>query len=776
VQPLGIAVDTEDPSAPDHYAIYVLDNTDPQALNSLDGSASVFEGLSLSYRIQKLDDQGHVLGSTAFTLTSTAAQPALHAVALAVDGPADRVYVLIEDVPGGESENPHGRSAADRIDAWTTGRNGAPLLPAVGLSPDMLPDDSITGAGGGELAGPSVLQQGTPREGDINAVSIAVDGTGAAADLALAGQIYGPGGGLAVERLLTQEKGGDPAGTVDGSQWRDASATEDEAAKSVGQTSQVLNSMSTNPDGSLNLTLGREIFGQEFADDEPNMASVSADLQQTTPILPWADAKESAAARNYDRAATDGFSQVMDLQSNYKVLTEGGATDADGAGTLAPSVVELQGDGSSFPSGLYAGIVANSGGGGNDPASGAPFSWEFYVPGASFGIRVFDGHEHSLAFLGGGPCKLRGGPIEDHYEGGSFAALAAGRNGTVFALTQADLRTQPGETIDPEAARGAGSGDEVVEFAPGAGQSGAPGEECPQPSGGFSITNKTVASSTPSTGTGPVTIPVGTEVEFNAGEVNLQGGAPWSYDWNLEGAEETLGGPLPAGVFENSWHIVGANWKWALPTQAYKYTKPGSYPATLKLVNDFGTLTAQRTVEVVEEKPCTAAFTVSPGAVAGQVVSLEASGSTCEGKGDQIKAYHWEFGDSQPSESTPGPAEQHVYAEAGSYTVKLQITDSLGRQFTAEPQTVSVVAPSTGGGGGGGGNTGGNPGPSTPPSGGGSHPPTTSTGPKPLTNAQKLAQALKVCKKKAKKQRAVCEKQARAKYSPKAKTKKKKKR
>jgi hypothetical protein len=46
------------------------------------------------------------------------------------------------------------------------------------------------------------------------------------------------------------------------------------------------------------------------------------------------------------------------------------------------------------------------------------------------------------------------------------------------------------------------------------------------------------------------------------------------------------------------------------------------------------------------------------------------------------------------------------------------------------------------------------------------------TKPKPLTNAQKLARALKLCAKKPKEQRANCRRQARKKYGKAAKTSK----
>ncbi len=46
--------------------------------------------------------------------------------------------------------------------------------------------------------------------------------------------------------------------------------------------------------------------------------------------------------------------------------------------------------------------------------------------------------------------------------------------------------------------------------------------------------------------------------------------------------------------------------------------------------------------------------------------------------------------------------------------------------------------------------------------------------PKKLTNPEKLAKALKACKKQPKNKRATCEKQAHKKYGPKPKKKKKK--
>jgi hypothetical protein len=762
VDPVGMAVDPSDRSAgSDEYAIYVLENTNPQALNAL-GSVdpAVAGALALEYRIQKLNDVGEVLASVKFTLHSSEAERGLQANAIAVASATQggRVYVLISDTPEAEP-------VADRIDVWTTG-----------LKPDeALQVDPATG--GGELVGPQT--HGTVNVSGIDGVSLAVAGKGAGADVALGGTEYATSSPV-IEDIFTEAKGGHQPGELDGAEWH-ASGTEDSAATAWEQYSESLYSLSANPDGSLNAVLGpTEQYLGRLADEEPNMAWVAPDLAGSPrPILPWADAVEGMrfSEPNVDRAATVGFrssNTPRHPENYYRSIMETGATE--GGGVLGPSVVGLSGGEPDFSNGVYAGVVAHKPSAGNHGAE-VESAWRFDFEGKpDIAIRVFDEHEHSLAMIGdvtpGGPCNLEGGPVggrAEHYEYneyGSFVAVAAGREDTVFVLVQSHLISTEENGIDPGKPVGGGTGDQVVEFSPGAGQNGKAGTECPQPSfpapaETFSVTNK-LHPEEPLPASGEVTVEKGSELEFNAASANLRGSQPWAYDWSFEPGAPEINNPW----FLNSEY---EQWDLPLPTQARLFDKTGVFPVTLGVVNDFGTLSATRDVRVAEAKPCVPSFTVE-GAVSGQPTKLDASGSVCEGQGDGVKVYTWDFGDHK-TQSTPGPSVQHEYEAPGTYTVKLTVTDDLGHPFVVEHQvTISspppveeekhtvtqiVTTPTTGGG---------TPLPVTTPAGP-SPPPAVKAAVKPLTNAQKLKLALSACRKQSRRKRAGCERAARHRYA-----------
>jgi hypothetical protein len=806
VYPVGMAVDSEEPDAPDGYAIYVLDNLNPQAINGTEepnGETPISTSLSLEYRIQKIDENGRLLGSTRFTLASKVGEPNLRAVSLAVDGKDGRVYVLIADHP---TTDPGSEvNAAYKIDAWTT---------ALG-SVSGLPDDPSAHAG--EIAGPDTPHplQGAAFVGDIQGESIAVDGSGANADLALAGNKFtseasesDPPNEPVIELIKTEVA---DAGEIAG-EWKDAAGTEDPAAKAAEQASTTLYSLSANPDGSLTVSLG-ERESRIKDDKEPNMATVSADLGTTSAVLPWADAT-SGSELNLDRSATAAFVQEIE---DFSDRARTGGTPY--AGTLAPSVVQLAGDGASYPPGLYAGLVADSGyEARQNPVEGSVPSWRSALGErlhgilvsrpASLGIRVFDanegnGEESSLAMIGdvvpGGPCNLEGGVatgalsiFDGGEEGGSYAALAPGREGVLFALVQPDLMNPSpsiGNVISPTSplVAGGNQGDQVVEFAPGASAAGANASkwrECPQPLGDFSVSSegKTVS---PGAG-GELDVLAGSTLQFDAGEgeVNLQGASPWAYDWDLEdGVNEAGEGP----VFERPWTVgntftaspgSGNAWQWSSPLIEAKFKEPGTYTEKLSLINDFGTLAVQQKLRVIAPGAITNAKVVPAGRLTEGVPAVLDASATLP-QGDKVKNYHWEFGDGESLDTGETGEVEHTYAHSGPYTVKVEVADVLGQKVAAE-ELVNVAAverePEPGPGSGPGNTS------TTPPATTavtttttplitGSTPPPAR--PKPLTSAQKLAGALKVCKKiKAKKQRATCEKQAKKKYAPKPKPKK----
>jgi hypothetical protein len=803
VYPLGMAVDTEAAGAPDEYAIYVLENINPQALNG-EIEESRTTKMKLQYRIQEVSDTGEVLASTSFTLTSSATEASLHAVSLAVDGPDKRVYVLIADTPSASTGDAENFDAADRIDAWTTA-----LAPADGAG--ELKEDTETKAG--ELVGPATshpLQSGA-FVGDVYGESIAVDGDGANADLALAGNKFTTDGGKSEPVIDLIDTEAVNAGKAAG-EWKEAAATEDNAAKDLDSKSTTLYSLGANPDGSLNVSLGPEEREKLNADVEPNMATVSTGLTETSPVLPWANAVEdelpshaTVGSENLDRTATDGFPQYVEAKSD--TFQQFGATPK--AGTLAPSVVQLAGASPQSSSGVYAGVVANEfGADSQNPVANSDRSWVFadglqesglnsLATPASLGIRIFDAGGESLGMIGNvapsETCNLQSSPtsLNFNYTGGSFVALAPGRDGVLFSLVQPDLintsetATEDGEVIAPASAVGAGAGDQIVEFAPegstGMGVGSSKWQECPQPSGGFSVTNET--SKTPSsTGTSSLTIPVNTKLKFDGGEIDNRGGAIWAYDWDLEDG-------AAGGILNRPWTInnefgkapgQGNSWEWPSPVVEHTYTTPGSYMAKLNFVSDFGTLTAEREIKVAKDEPITGVrISSAAGATVGSAVALKASATVPQF--DSIVDYHWEFGDGE-GEDTTSPEAQPVYAAAGEYDVQLTVTDGLGQKEKAEATVVVAPAPV--------GEQEKSKEQVTPP--GNTTTPTTTTTtttattpvvrpgvvapkPTPLSTAQKLASALKQCKKvRAKKKRVSCEAQAKRKYAPPKKTKSKK--
>src|SRR5699024_8522817 len=75
--------------------------------------------------------------------------------------------------------------------------------------------------------------------------------------------------------------------------------------------------------------------------------------------------------------------------------------------------------------------------------------------------------------------------------------------------------------------------------------------------------------------------------------------------------------------------------------------------------------------------------------VSGLAATFDASGSSASG-GASITKYDWDFGDSSTHGSDAKPS--HTYAKAGTYRVKLTVTDSTGATDSVT-HDVTVSAP-----------------------------------------------------------------------------------
>jgi len=134
-----------------------------------------------------------------------------------------------------------------------------------------------------------------------------------------------------------------------------------------------------------------------------------------------------------------------------------------------------------------------------------------------------------------------------------------------------------------------------------------------------------------------------------------------------------------------------------LQNPTHRYTRKGTFTVRLTVTDDDGaTDTTTRTITVVNLPPV-ASFTVALHIehlgllLRRREVTFDASGSY--DPDGEIVRYAWDFGDGNTAE---GRIVTHTYPEAGTYTVRLTVTDDDGMTDTTE-QEVHVVP---GGGGG----------------------------------------------------------------------------
>jgi hypothetical protein len=120
----------------------------------------------------------------------------------------------------------------------------------------------------------------------------------------------------------------------------------------------------------------------------------------------------------------------------------------------------------------------------------------------------------------------------------------------------------------------------------------------------------------------------------------------------------------------------------------HAYAQGGTYTVTMSVVDLRGNV-QQATHQLVVGEPPTAVFTAPSTTIVSRPVSFDASGSSEPNGAARIAGYAWSFGDGTTG---TGVRSQHAYAHAGTYTVTLAVTDSLG--FTSAPvtRTVAVAA------------------------------------------------------------------------------------
>jgi PKD repeat protein len=144
-------------------------------------------------------------------------------------------------------------------------------------------------------------------------------------------------------------------------------------------------------------------------------------------------------------------------------------------------------------------------------------------------------------------------------------------------------------------------------------------------------------------------------------------------------------------------HIVTYRWNWgdgdepvsfSVPTQQHDFQLAGNYQVTLTVVDEAGQEgTISKTVQVGSGAPAVSFITAVTNA-ATHTIQADGNASTAVGSAT-IARYDWSWGDGN-SDANAASIANHTYAAAGTYTVKLTVTDSLGRVGIS---TASVTVP-----------------------------------------------------------------------------------
>jgi len=123
------------------------------------------------------------------------------------------------------------------------------------------------------------------------------------------------------------------------------------------------------------------------------------------------------------------------------------------------------------------------------------------------------------------------------------------------------------------------------------------------------------------------------------------------------------------------------SWDWAFDDESigsgevvtHAYAETGTYKVTLNVTDDDGICNIVWKPVNVLDYPV-ASFTYSPEEpLRNRTVTFDASGSTPNG--GTIDSYAWDFGDGT---TDSGMVVDHIFAEVGTYTVTLNVTDSEG--------------------------------------------------------------------------------------------------
>ncbi|MDG9666411.1 glycoside hydrolase family 6 protein [Hahella sp. CR1] len=247
-----------------------------------------------------------------------------------------------------------------------------------------------------------------------------------------------------------------------------------------------------------------------------------------------------------------------------------------------------------------------------------------------------------------GASEINGWDVAWRYDDGSllsnsWSAQLSGANPYRAANMSWNGRIAPGQTIEfgMQGAKGAAAAPVPVVTGDVCDDSGAPDNHPP------------VAAFTASVSVGDAPLPV----VFDASASSDPDNDALSYQWDFGDGSSATGVKV-----------------------SHDYVNPGDYNVTLTVSDGAASVTASQSIRVKQPDtadPVTASFTSS---VVDKTVSVNAAAST----GDNL-TYIWDFGDGA---TASGVSASHTYAEAGTYSIQLTVSD--GEQSDRASKSVTV--------------------------------------------------------------------------------------
>jgi PKD repeat protein len=156
-----------------------------------------------------------------------------------------------------------------------------------------------------------------------------------------------------------------------------------------------------------------------------------------------------------------------------------------------------------------------------------------------------------------------------------------------------------------------------------------------------------------------------------------QTGTPVAFDGRASGD------PLALGL-SYAWNF-GDGASGSGQTSSHAYRQAGTYSVKLAVTDGGGRTNATTHTVAIGDRPPTASLALSPtSALTGDQVAFDGSGSS--DPDGSVVGYTWDFGDGV---SDYGRTNAHVYQQAGTYSVRLTVTDDAGLTDTAT-RTVTI--------------------------------------------------------------------------------------